>query len=107
MDNLQILEETIPREYILGHRGLSEYTESSAPAPAANYGHFFTEFERGELEPYRGTFILYWKGIRAGQSDNQKKLYDEFGKHHGYSNITVFRVPRKGESLENALQDAI
>ena len=59
------------------------------------------------LDSYRGTSVAYHKGILCGQSINGRELYDEAQQYYGSSNLAVFRVPRRTESLENLLREAL
>ncbi|MBS3093397.1 hypothetical protein J4456_02330 [Candidatus Pacearchaeota archaeon] len=97
--DLQIFNDEPPRNYILGHTALSKRKESDLPSSIANYCTFVVEYSRGELETYQESYVLYWKGIRAGHGLNRDKLFNKFGAHHEYSNISVFRVPEKIKQL--------
>ena len=66
---------------------------------SGQYNELFFEidFKSNLLDKYRGTAVLYWKGILCGQGPDPKELFKKAENYYGQSNLTVFVVPQKEE----------
>ncbi len=91
------------REYLLDHGGLSQFPDKGINE-TVNISCFKTDLEKGELGSYCGEWVAYHKGVLCGHSVDGENLYGRAKEYYGKSNLAVFRVPQKEESLENTLQ---
>jgi hypothetical protein len=89
-------------DYILSHDALSKQKER-AETGSNNDFFFRKDFENHLLDKYKGTSVLYWKGIMCGQSKDGRKLWQKASSYYGQSNLTVFLVPQSLEELNHAL----
>ena len=93
-------------EYILSHGDLAR--EPEGPNGLANAVCFMADLWRQRLEPYRGTFVAYHRGVLCGQSANRDVLWTEASAYYGSSTLAVLHVPVAGEatiSFANAVGD--
>jgi len=93
--------------YLLSHDELSQQAERGDVA-ADNLLFFKLDLRQGKLDRYEeGSFVAYHKGVLCGQSVQGLKLFNTAKGYYGDSNLAVFRLPKKGETLKKTLEDAL
>ena len=102
----EIREQLLLRnvKFILSHAALSRYNERGNEK--SNIPYFKEDLENGKLDSVRGHYVVYWKGILCGYSQEGETLFIRAGEYFGNSNLAVFRVPQKNENLEAVLREA-
>jgi hypothetical protein len=71
-----------------------------------NESFFRADFSASLLDLYKGTSVLYWKGILCGQGENPQELIERAANYYGESNLSVYVVPEKEEELDSAVAHA-
>ena len=103
---VRVKKDPTLKEYLLDHRGLSSFPDKGSNEKV-NVPCFKEDFERGRLDFYRGTSVAYHKGVWCGQSSDRNDLYEAEKGYYGKSNLAVFQVPSKGETLDTILTEAL
>jgi hypothetical protein len=94
-------------EYILNHGELAKQPNCGDNA-SSNLPAFIRDLSDNRLERYKGTFVLYWKGILCGQSEHPDLLYKQASDYYGKSHLACFFVPQhKSASHKLTLIDAL
>jgi len=83
-------EEFLIHPDVLGRRG----------CPMNDGAAFSLDLENGKLEHYRGTHVLYLRGVLCGQSRSCRDLYENALARYGSINFTIYQVPEKENKLK-------
>lgn len=95
-------EEIYNKErFILGHDVLSEIDSNPDMGPDEQ---FTDDLIEGRLTRHRGTFVAYQKDVYCGQDPFIDLLTWVASAYYGSSNLTIFKVPAKGRSIQSALR---
>ena len=98
-------QDEVLTEFILDHDGLAK--QKIRAEELSDVKSFFKmDYRNGTLESYKGTFVLYWKGILCGQSANAERLLKKAQNYYGRSNLLLFEVPKKESQLDRVIVDA-
>ncbi len=104
------VKEVDLRNFILNHQALTTQSRRKYDELlVGNYPFFLTDLQSGRLNTYRGSFVVYHKGILCGQNDNSDAslLYERAYKYYGKSNLAVFYVPKIDEPQRQGLEKAL
>jgi hypothetical protein len=101
--DIQVIELS---EYILSHEALT-HQKNRGDSASANSISFKLDFMEGLLDHYKGTSVVYHKGVLCGQSANKNKLFKKATVYYGFSNLAVFDVPGTSGDLETAVENAL
>ena len=89
------------RDYILSHEELARQPIRGRGV-LGNDVFFEMDARAGVLDRYKGSFVLYHKGVMCGQSNDGEVLFEEAGNYYGKSDLSVFKVPDTWELLSRA-----
>jgi len=89
-------------EYILSHRELARQN-SKGEFESDNILLFECDYKSGALNLYKGTFVLYHKGVLCGQSKDGELLIKKATSYYGASNLTAIHVPEELSGLEDSV----
>ena len=90
------------REYLLSHEQLARQSNSIVNA-LDNPTAFRSDFDKGQLNVYRQSFVAYQQGVLCGQSKNAELLFNKAREYYGGSNLAVFLVPDSRDDLEQII----
>jgi hypothetical protein len=90
---------------ILSHEKLSAQIKRGKSGED-NEKYFREDFKSHILDEYKGTAVLYWKGIPCGQGRNAHELLEKASNYYGSSNLTVYNVPQDADGLDKAVANA-
>ncbi|UCD03781.1 MAG: hypothetical protein JSW73_04550 [Candidatus Woesearchaeota archaeon] len=100
---MEELKRITHKEFLLSHEELAK--QKGGNSKTDNTIFFIAEFNKGDLDRYRGTFVAYQKGVLCGQSKYGIVLYNQAKSYYGGSSLSVLRVPKSGETLDSVLKE--
>jgi hypothetical protein len=90
---------------LLSHTELSRQPEKGKNGND-NEAFFRADFLTHVIDKYKGTAVLYWKGILCGYGPNARELAEKASRYYGSSNLTAYVVPADAEGLDKAVESA-
>ena len=88
-------------EYVLSTEEFSRELREKFKKPnfnSDNRVNFLWDFGTGELNRYRGTYVVYKEGILCGQSKDKELLYRDAVFNLCSPDIDLYPVPKNGEN---------
>ena len=83
-------------EFLLSHGELSQHT--SGVNNADNLLCYMADLRKGKLGRWAGNFVVYQRGILAGESRDGELLFKNAARYYGESSLAMFRVPKNREA---------
>ncbi len=93
-------------EFLLSHDEVAK-SSNIGDNSEGNVPSFQVDFLKGSLKRYKGTYVIYHKGVLVGQSKNGPSLFKEAQRYYGNSNLALFKVPENPKDLCDVVEKAL